>query len=84
LNPSSDSSVCPPSSWLVKGIFDQDFAPGEAVDEIIKVSKRWLHNNVFTPVEILRQMDIHGGTLKYEGLSVFNDVESAAYKSKRK
>ena len=59
---------------IAKAIFATDFANGIAFEEIIKEAKRWLCKNVFTPVEILRQMDIRGGTLNYEGLSVLNDV----------
>jgi hypothetical protein len=44
----------------------------------MKEAKRWLQKNVFTLVEILCNMDIRGGTLNYEGLSVLNDVEAAA------
>jgi hypothetical protein len=51
-----------------------------AKNEIIREAKVWLRKNVFTSVEILRQMDLRGGTLNYEGLSVMNDVETAAYK----
>ncbi len=36
-------------------------------------AKNWPQN------DILKQMDIHGGTLSYEGISVLNDVEAAAF-----
>jgi hypothetical protein len=69
---------------IVKGIFDPEFAGGIVFDELMKQCKCWLRKNVFTPVEILRQMDIRGGTLNYEGLSILNDVEAAAYKGRLK
>jgi hypothetical protein len=65
-------------------VFDPDFAHGLAFDEIMKEAKRWLQKNVFTSVEILYNMDICGGTLNYEGLSILNDVKAAAYKGKLK
>ncbi len=85
-NLSHGSSLCPKkiAASVVKDIFDQDFVQGVAFDEIIKESKRWLHNNGFSPVKILRQTDIPCGTMNYEGLSVLNDVEAATYKGKLK
>lgn len=68
------------ASSIAKAVFDPRFAKGLAFDEVMKEAKRWLRKNIFTPVEILRQMDIRGGTLNYEGLAVLNDVEAAAYK----
>ncbi len=66
------------ASRIAKGVFDPECANGLAFDEIMKEAKRWLQKNVFTLVEILCNMDIRGGTLNYEGLSVLNDVEAAA------
>ena len=63
---------------VAKGVFHPSFGNGIVLPEIIKLSKNWLRKNVFTPSEILKQMDIRGGTLNYEGLSVLNDVETAA------
>jgi hypothetical protein len=47
------------------------------MEAIVAEAKKWLRNNVFKPSEILRQMDIRGGTLNYEGIKVLNDVEAA-------
>ncbi len=69
---------------IAKGIFDPEFGDGLAFDEIIEEAKRWLRKNGFTPVEILQNLDIHGGTLNYEGISILNDIEAAAYKGKLK
>jgi hypothetical protein len=51
---------------------------GVALHALIKEAKSWLRKNVFCPIEILKQMDLHGGTLNYKGIGVLNDVESAA------
>jgi hypothetical protein len=63
---------------IAKAVFSPDFGGGVALPEIMKEAKLWLRSNVFNPVEILKQMDLRGGTLNYEGLTVLNDVESAA------
>jgi hypothetical protein len=63
---------------IAKGVFSPDFGGGVALPEIMKEAKLWLRRNVFSPVKILKQMDLRGGTLNYEGLTVLNDVESAA------
>jgi hypothetical protein len=63
---------------VAKGVFNPSFGNGIILPEIIKLSKAWLRKNVFTASEILKQMDIRGGTLNYEGISVLNDVEAAA------
>jgi hypothetical protein len=68
------------ASSIARAVFNDSFAHGLAKNEIIREAKVWLRKNVFTSVEILRQMDLRGGTLNYEGLSVMNDVETAAYK----
>jgi hypothetical protein len=47
------------------------------MEAVVAEAKKWLRNNVFKPSEILRQMDIRGGTLNYEGIKVLNDVEAA-------
>jgi hypothetical protein len=49
-----------------------------ALHALIKEAKSWLRKNVFCPIEILKQMDLHGGTLNNKGIGVLNDVESAA------
>jgi hypothetical protein len=66
------------ASAIAKGIFNPEFLDGIAFYEIIHLAKAWLRKHVFNPAAILKQMDLRGGTLNYEGLSVLNDVESAA------
>ena len=68
------------ASLIAKAVFNPEFCHGVALEEIMKEAKQWLRQKVFTPVEILGQMDLHGGTLNYEGLKVLNDFEAAAYK----
>ena len=66
------------ASAVAKAIFHPSFVDGIVLPEVIKLSKNWLQKNVFTPSTILKQMDIHGGTLNYEGITVLNDVETAS------
>jgi FtsZ-binding cell division protein ZapB len=66
------------ASAVAKAIFHPSFVDGIVLPEVIKLSKTWLRKNVFTPSAILKQMDIRGGTLNYEGLTVLNDVETAS------
>jgi len=68
------------ASLIAKAVFNPEFCHGVASEEIMKEAKQWLRQKVFTPVEILRQMDLRGGTLNYKGLKVLNDFEAAAYK----
>ncbi len=63
---------------MAKAVFHPDFANGIALEVVISQSKKWLRNNIFTPHEMLKQMDLRGGTLNYEGISVLNDVEASA------
>lgn len=63
---------------VAKTVLSPDFLNKIATQAIIRRSMIWLSNNVYTLAEILKQMDIHGGTLNYEGNSVLNDVESAS------
>jgi hypothetical protein len=64
---------------IAKAVFDPNLCNGVALEEVIAESKKWLRQNVFKPSEILKQMDLRGGTLNYEGISVLNDVEASAY-----
>jgi hypothetical protein len=71
-------------SLVAEAVFHPYFVDGVALEYIVKRAKKWLRSNVFTPQEILKQMDIHGGTLNYQGISVLNDVETSAYKGECK
>jgi hypothetical protein len=39
---------------------------------------KWLRRNVFTPKKLLKKMDLHGGTLNYEGILIINKIEVAS------
>jgi hypothetical protein len=44
----------------------------------------WLRQNAFKPSETLKQKDLRGGTLNYEGICVLNDVEASSYVGNKK
>jgi hypothetical protein len=48
---------------------------------VVKIAKEWLRKNVFTPWAILREMDLAGGTLSFEGIEVLRRVEMKGEKS---
>jgi hypothetical protein len=72
------------ASLVAKAVMDPNLCDGIAFEEIINQCKTWLRRNVFKPEEILKQMDLRGGTLNYEGLKVLNDVEASAYIGNKK
>ena len=47
---------------------------------MILLVKKWLRENVFTPWAILREMDLAGGTLSYEGLELLRCIEMSGKK----
>ena len=49
---------------VAKAVWDHN----ECVPELVKLSRRYFRANVFTPFNILREMDLAGGTLSYEGI----------------
>jgi hypothetical protein len=51
--------------------------------ELLKLSRRHFRDNVFTPYNVLREMDLAGGTLSYEGIDVLRRVETAGLKRYR-
>jgi hypothetical protein len=63
---------------IAKAVFDPTSCNGVALEEVISEAKKWLRKNVFVPAAILKQMDLRGGTLNYEGIKVLNDVEASA------
>jgi len=69
---------------IAKAVFDPALCNGIAIEEVIAESKKWLRKNVFKPSEILKQMDLRGGTLNYEGIKVLNDVEASASDSNQR
>jgi hypothetical protein len=69
---------------IAKAVFDPALCNGVAIEEVIAESKKWLRKNVFKPSEILKQMDLRGGTLNYEGIKVLNDVEASASDSNQR
>ena len=51
--------------------------------ELLKLSRKHFRDNVFTPYNVLREMDLTGGTLSYEGIDVLRRVETAGLKRYR-
>jgi len=68
---------------IARAVFNPNFAHGVALEAIISEAKKWLRKNVFTPEQILKQMDLSGGTLNYEGISILNKVEAASFNGNR-
>ena len=52
-------------------------------DDVLKYTKRWLHDNMFHPLIILKAMDLAGGTLGYEGYKIIRSCETCGRKSYR-
>jgi hypothetical protein len=48
--------------------------------ELVKLSRKYFRANVFTPYNVLREMDLAGGTLSYEGIDVMRRVETGGLK----
>ena len=59
-----------------KAVWDHnEFVPG-----LMKLSRQYFRANVFTPYNIVREMDLAGGTLSYEGIDVMRRVETGGLK----
>jgi hypothetical protein len=56
------------------------WAQEEFRPELLKLSRTYFRENVFTPYNILREMDLAGGTLSYEGIDVLRGVETGGLK----
>lgn len=72
------------ASAVAKAIFDPALLDGIAINDVMNECKQWLRQNVFQPAAILKQMDLKGGTLNYEGIKVLNDVETAGYTGEKR
>jgi hypothetical protein len=57
-----------------------NFAGGICKPFLVSMAKEWLRKHVFTPWAILREMDLAGGTLSYEGIEVLRKVETKGKK----
>ena len=49
-------------------------------EHVVRYAKTWLRQNVFHSLHILREMDLAGGTLGYEGYEIIRRVESKGKK----
>ena len=47
--------------------------------ELLKLSRKYFRQKIFTTFNILREMDLAGGTLSYEGIDVLRRVELRGY-----
>ena len=50
------------------------------IPELVKLSCQYFRANVFTPYNVLREMDLAGGTLSYEGIDEMRRVETGGLK----
>jgi hypothetical protein len=66
------------STALVKAFWNVD--DGHAQGGLIVEVSKWLRNNVFTPGKVLKQMDLHGGVLNYEGIEILRLLEHLGQK----
>ena len=48
--------------------------------ELLKLARKHFRATVFTPFNILKEMDIAGGTLSYEGIDILRQVETLGIK----
>jgi hypothetical protein len=53
------------------------------LSELLKLSFRYFRDKLFSPYNVLREMDLAGGTLSYEGIDVLRRVETAGLKRYR-
>jgi hypothetical protein len=51
-----------------------------SVPELLKLARKHFRDNVFTPYNVLKEMDLAGGTLSYEGIDVLRRVETGGLK----
>jgi hypothetical protein len=66
------------STALVKAFWNVD--DGHAQGGLIVEVSKWQRNNIFTPGKVLREMDLHGGTLNYEGIEILRLLEHKGQK----
>jgi hypothetical protein len=45
----------------------------------LQKAKKWIQKKIFTLEQILKQMDLHGRKLNYEGISILNKIEATYY-----
>ena len=50
---------------------------------LVRLARKYIRETVFTPFNILREMDLAGGTLSYEGIDVLRHVETRGVKRSR-
>ncbi|KAI2497531.1 hypothetical protein MHU86_16985 [Fragilaria crotonensis] len=61
---------------VAKVVWSQDkFLP-----HLLRKARKHFRDNIFTPYNILREMDLAGGTLSYEGIDILRRVETGGVK----
>ena len=48
--------------------------------EFLKLARKYFRDTIFTPYNVLKEMDLAGGTLSYEGIDVLRRVETSGLK----
>jgi hypothetical protein len=66
---------------LVNGVWS--YMDGLYEMQLIERARKYYQENVFTPFNVLRAMDLGGGRLSYEGLEVVRTLESSGKKYSR-
>ena len=51
--------------------------------ELLNLSRKHFRDNVFTPFNVLKEMDLAGGTLSYEGIDIIQRVKTGGIKGFR-
>jgi hypothetical protein len=57
-----------------------EYSNGAFQPHLLKLACQHFRMNVFTPFNILQEMDLCGGTLSYEGIDVIRRVETGGVK----
>jgi hypothetical protein len=63
------------STTLINGVWS--YMDGLYETQLIEHAHNYYQENVFTPSNVLRAMDLGGGCLSYEGLEVVRALESS-------
>ena len=48
--------------------------------EFVRLARKYFRDTIFTPFNILKEMDLAGGTLSYEGIDILRRVETSGLK----
>jgi hypothetical protein len=63
---------------LAEVVFEEECCDGHSRETLMKLNNNYFRNHIFTPPNMLKEIDLQGGVLNYSGIELLTLVERLA------